>query len=173
MSPAEPAVFVLHQAFAYPYTEIADMLGRTPEAIRQVAHRAREHVTAQRPRYRVTARVQQKATERFIEATLGGDLEALLDVLAPDVTLWTDGGGKGPATSLLPVHGRDIVADLLITVAANVPADATVAYRNINGDPSAILFTADSPFAVLILDLDGPHITGVYSITNPDKLTRI
>ncbi|MFI6678111.1 sigma factor-like helix-turn-helix DNA-binding protein [Kribbella sp. NPDC050470] len=156
MSPAEPAVFVLHQAFAYPYTEIADMLGRTPEAIRQVAHRAREHVTAQRPRYRVTARVQQKATERFIEATLGGDLEALLDVLAPDVTLWTDGGGKGPATSLLPVHGRDTVADLLITVALNVPADATVAYRNINGDLSAVLFTAGSPFAVLILDLDGP-----------------
>ena len=69
--------------------------------------------------------------------------------VAPAVTLWTDGGGKGPATSLLPVHGRETVADLLITVAANVPAGSTVAYRNINGDPSAIRFTGDSPFAVM------------------------
>ncbi|MFI7067791.1 hypothetical protein ACIBL3_42820 [Kribbella sp. NPDC050124] len=96
-----------------------------------------------------------------------------MDVLAPDVTLWTDGGGKGPATSLLPVHGRDTVAELLVTVAANVPVDSTVAYRNINGDPSAILFTGDSPFAVMVLDVDGSQVTGVYSITNPDKLTRI
>jgi RNA polymerase sigma factor (sigma-70 family) len=173
LSPAERAVFVLHEAFGYPHTEIADMLDRSPEAVRQLAHRAREHVRARRPRYRVEARVQQEATERFVAATLGGDLEALLAALAPDVTLWTDGGGKGPATSLQPVRGAAAVANLLATVGARVPAAAEVRYRHVNGDPSAVLFTGDAPFAVLVLDLtpDGTRVRGVYSITNPDKLT--
>ncbi|WP_027942337.1 RNA polymerase sigma factor SigJ [Amycolatopsis taiwanensis] len=175
LSPAERAVFVLHEAFGYPHTDIADMLGRSPEAVRQLAHRARRHVRARRPRYRVDAQVQQRATERFVAATLGGDLETLLDVLAPDVTLWTDGGGKGPATSLQPVHGRDAVAKLLAIVGTNVPDDFEVRYRHVNGDPSAVLFSGESPFAVLVLDLapDSDHVRGVYSVTNPDKLTRI
>lgn len=175
LSPAERAVFVLHEAFGYPHTEIADMLGRTPEAVRQLAHRARQHVLARRPRYRVDARVQQQATERFLAATLGGDLEALLDVLAPDVTLWTDSGGKGPATSLQPVHGRDLVANLLVSIGANAPKNSEVRYRHVNGDPSALLFIDQSPFAVLVLDLtpNGGQVQGIYSVTNPDKLTRI
>jgi RNA polymerase sigma factor (sigma-70 family) len=175
LSPAERAVFVLHEAFGFPHTEIADMLDRSPEAVRQLAHRAREHVRARRPRYRVEAHVQQRATERFLAATLGGDLEALLAALAPDVTLWTDGGGKGPATSLQPVHGAAAVATLLATVGTNVPADAEIRYRHVNGDPSAVLFTGDAPFAVLVLDLtpDGERVRGVYSITNPDKLTLV
>lgn len=175
LSPAERAVFVLHEAFGYAHTDIADMLGRSPEAVRQLAHRAREHVRARRPRYQVDARVQRKATERFIAATLGGDLEALLDVLAPDVTLWTDGGGKGPAASLQPVHGRDAVAALLVTVGTNAPDDFEVRHRHVNGDPSALLFTGESPLAVLVLDLvpNGEEVRGVYSVTNPDKLTRI
>ncbi|GLY64164.1 RNA polymerase sigma factor SigJ [Amycolatopsis taiwanensis] len=175
LSPAERAVFVLHEAFGYPHTDIAEMLGRSPEAVRQLAHRARRHVRARRPRYRVDAQVQQRATERFVAATLGGDLETLLDVLAPDVTLWTDGGGKGPATSLQPVHGCDAVAKLLAIVGTNVPDDFEVRYRHVNGDPSAVLFSGESPFAVLVLDLapDSDHVRGVYSVTNPDKLTRI
>ncbi|MQM27920.1 RNA polymerase sigma factor SigJ [Glycomyces albidus] len=175
LSPAERAVFVLHEAFGYPHTEIADMLDRTPEAVRQLAHRAREHVHARRSRYRVDARLQQEVTERFVTAALGGDLEALLDLLAPEVTLWTDGGGKGPATSLQPVHGRDAVADLLVSVGANAADGFEVQYRSVNGDPSALLFAADAPFAVLVLDITPTthHVQGVYSVTNPDKLTRI
>lgn len=175
LSPAERAVFVLREAFGYTHTDIADMLGRSSEAVRQLAHRARRHVRARRPRYRVDARVQQKATERFMAATLGGDLEALLDVLAPDVTLWTDGGGKGPATSLQPVHGRGPVAKLLLAVATNVPENFEVRYRHVNGDPSALLFTGESPFAVLVLELtaSGDQVRGIYSVTNPDKLTRL
>ncbi|MBW4717229.1 RNA polymerase sigma factor SigJ [Saccharothrix obliqua] len=175
LSPAERAVFVLHEAFGYAHTDIAAMLGRTPEAVRQLAHRARRHVRARRPRYRVDARVQQQATERFIAATLGGDLDALMDVLAPDVTLWTDGGGKGPAASLHPVRGRGRVATLLTTVARNAPENVEIRYRHVNGDPSALLFTDASPFAVLVLDLtaDGDRVRGVYSVTNPDKLSRI
>ncbi|MFD2765866.1 hypothetical protein [Micromonospora eburnea] len=114
-------------------------------------------------------------TERFVDAALGGDLQELLRILAPDVTLWTDGGGKGPATSLRPVHGSVAVAKLLVAVAANVPGSAVVRYRRVNGDPSALVFTGDSPLAVLVLDLtpDGHRVRGVYSVTNPDKLARI
>jgi hypothetical protein len=94
--------------------------------------------------------------------------------MGANVTLWTD-GGKGTATSLHSVLGRDVVAHLLVTVAANVPTDSTVAYRPLNGAPSAVLLSHNSPFAALILDLtpDGTQITAIYSITNPDKLTRI
>lgn len=175
LSPAERAVFVLHEAFGYSHSDIAEVLGRSPDAVRQLAHRARQHVRARRPRYRADARVQRKATERFIAATLGGDLDALLDVLAPDVTLWTDGGGKGPATSHQPVHGRRPIAELLVTVGTNVPEDVEIDYRHVNGDPSALLFTGESPFAVLVLDLTprGGLVRGIYSVTNPDKLTRI
>ncbi|MFJ8818333.1 RNA polymerase sigma factor SigJ [Amycolatopsis thermoflava] len=175
LSPAERAVFVLHDVFGYPHTEIADILGRSPEAVRQLSHRAREHVRARRPRYRVDARVQREVTERFVEAAMGGDLEALLQVLAPDVTLWTDGGGKGVATSLRPVHGRDAVASLLVGVTANATGAFDIRYRQVNGDPSALLFSGDSPFAVLVLDLTpaGDRVRGIYSVTNPDKLTRI
>ncbi|MFC7590701.1 sigma-70 family RNA polymerase sigma factor [Nonomuraea antimicrobica] len=110
LTPAERAVFVLHEVFGYAHTEIADLLGRSPAAVRQLAHRAREHVHARRPRHHADPRLRREVTERFLSAALGGDLKALLQVLAPEVTLWTDGGGKGPATSLHPIHGRDAVA---------------------------------------------------------------
>ncbi|MFG3706022.1 hypothetical protein ACGF7U_14995 [Micromonospora sp. NPDC047670] len=113
-------------------------------------------------------------TERFLTAALGDDLRGLLAVLAPDVTLWTDGGGKGPATSLHPVHGRDDVAGLLLAVAADVPAGLDIRYRRVNGDPAAILFERGAPLAVLVLDLDPDRemVRRVFSVTNPDKLSR-
>ncbi|WP_461034583.1 sigma factor-like helix-turn-helix DNA-binding protein [Streptomyces mayteni] len=98
-SPAERAVFVLHDVFGHPHADIAEMLGRRTDSVRQLARRARQHVRARRPRYRVDPRVRRQATERFLAATLGGDVKESLRVLAPDVTLWTDGGGKGPAGS--------------------------------------------------------------------------
>lgn len=174
LSPLERAVFVLHEVFGYPQTEIADILGRSPAAVRQLAHRAREHVHARRPRYQTDPRVRREVTERFLSAALGGDLQALLEVLAPGVSLWTDGGGKGPATSLHPIHGRDAVAQTLMAVAANART-LDIAYRWVNGDPSAVLFDSGSPIAVLVLDLDPDslRVCGVYSVTNPDKLARI
>jgi RNA polymerase sigma factor (sigma-70 family) len=174
LTPLERAVFVLHEVFGYPQAEIADILGRNPAAVRQLAHRAREHVHARRPRYRADPRVRREVTERFLSAALGGDLKALIHVLAPDVILWTDGGGKGPAASLHPIHGRDAVAQTLLAVAANAHG-LDIRYRRVNGDPSAVLFDNDTPLAVLVLDLtpDNQRVHRVYSITNPDKLTRI
>ncbi|MEV8439545.1 RNA polymerase sigma factor SigJ [Actinosynnema sp. NPDC051121] len=173
LTPAERAVFVLHEVFGYAHPEIAAVLGRSPAAVRQLAHRAREHVQARRPRYTVDARTRRQVTERFTAAALGGDLEGLLRVLAPDVALWTDGGGKGPATSPDPVHGRDRVARLLIAVARGVPDTADVRFRRVHGDPAVLLFADGGPFAVLVLEVRGDRVGRIYSITNPDKLTRL
>ncbi|WP_026401338.1 RNA polymerase sigma factor SigJ [Actinomadura rifamycini] len=171
LSPLERAVFVLHEVFGYPHPEIAAMLDRSPAAVRQLARRARAHVHARRPRYTADPRVRRQATERFLRAALGGDIGTLLEILAPDVTLWMDAGGA-PGNPLRPIRGRDRVAR---TLAATVPrrareTDLDIDYRTVNGDPSAVLFTDGAPFAVMVLDLDGDHVTGIYTVTNPDKL---
>ncbi|GAA2793695.1 sigma-70 family RNA polymerase sigma factor [Nonomuraea dietziae] len=118
LSPLERAVFILHEVFAYAHTEIADMIDRSPSAVRQLAHRARGHVQARRPRHHVDPRVQRQVTERFVAAAFGGDLDALMEMLAPQVTLWSDGGGRSNVASPRPVKGRDKVARLLVSSAA-------------------------------------------------------
>ncbi|MBE1491497.1 RNA polymerase sigma factor SigJ [Plantactinospora soyae] len=176
LTPLERAVFVLHEVFGYAHTEIADILGRSPSAVRQLAHRAREHVQARRPRFQADPRVRQQVTERFLAAALGGDLDALLQLLAPEVTLWSDGGGRTHAGGgLRPVHGRDKVARLLLGIAARFGKALDVVYRSVNGDPSALLFADDTPYAVIVLDLtpDGGQVRGIYSVANPDKLSHV
>ncbi|MET7465561.1 RNA polymerase sigma factor SigJ [Nonomuraea sp. NPDC005501] len=175
LGPEERAVFVLYEVFGYAHTEIAAMLGRSPASVRQLAHRARGHVRARRPRYRSDPGARRQVTERFLAAALGGDLDALMRVLAPDVTMWTDGGGKARASILRPVRGRDKVARLIAGVTSHIPDGVDVHYRTVNGDPSAVLFDGDSPFAVMVVDLDpdGDQVTGIYAVTNPDKLTHV
>ncbi|TMR07246.1 sigma-70 family RNA polymerase sigma factor [Actinomadura soli] len=174
LTPLERAVFVLHEVFGYAHTEIAPILDRSPSAVRQLAHRAREHVQARRPRYQADPLVQRQVTERFLKAALGGDLAALLELMAPDVTLWRDAGGRrGP---LRPIHGRDRVARVISGTARREEADRfEIRYRTVNGDPSAVLFDADAPFAVMVLDLDGDgdRVRGIYAVANPDKLTHV
>ncbi|MEV8097004.1 RNA polymerase sigma factor SigJ [Kitasatospora sp. NPDC085879] len=175
LSPLERAVFVLHEVFGYRHDEIADLLGRTPAAVRQTAHRARAHVQARRPRYRTDARLRRRVTERFAAAVGGGDLNALLDLLAPDVTLWADGGGKAQAAGRHLVRGRDKVARTLLAGAARNAAHLHVRWASTNGDPSAVLFAGEQPFAVLVVEptADGDHIHDIYFVTNPEKLTRV
>ncbi|WP_278261274.1 RNA polymerase sigma factor SigJ [Nocardia sp. AG03] len=173
LSPLERATFVLHEAFAFSHTEIAEMLGRSPAAVRQLAHRAREHVRARRPRHPTDDHTRAEVTRRFVEAALGGDLTALLDVLAPEVTLWTDGGGKGPAVSLRPVRGRDRVAALFNAVAAGIDQPYDVRYRPVNGDASALIFDTGAPLAAIIVEVTDGRVQGIYAVTNPDKLTHV
>jgi RNA polymerase sigma-70 factor (TIGR02957 family) len=175
LTPLERAVFVLHEVFGYAHPEIAEILDRSPSAVRQLAHRAREHVQARRPRYQADRRVQQQVTERFLAAALGGDIAALLEILAPDVTLWTDGGGKTRSAGLHPIQGREKVARLISHVTARRAKDLAVDYRYVNGDPSAVLFSENAPFAVMVLDVDpeDDRVRGIYGVTNPDKLTHL
>lgn len=174
LSPLERAVFVLHEVFGYQLAEVAEIVGRTPAAVRQLAHRAREHVQARRPRFTADPRVRLEVTQRFIDAVVGGDLNALMEVLAPDVTLWADGGGKARAAGLHPVLGRDRIAPLIIGDAQRRPVPSLgIRYRTVNGDPSALLLSGDTPFAVIVLDVEGNQVTGIYAITNPDKLSHV
>src|SRR3954471_1541835 len=105
LAPTERAVLVLHEVFDVPFDEIAEAVGKSSAAVRQIAHRAREHVAARRPRMAVSRTEQQRAVEQFLAALTGGDLQGLMDVLAPDVVVVADGGGLAPA-SLRPVSGR-------------------------------------------------------------------
>jgi RNA polymerase sigma factor (sigma-70 family) len=174
LTPLERAVFVLHEVFGYAHTEIAEIVDRTPAAVRQLAHRAREHVQARRPRFTADPHVRLEVTQRFIDAVVGGDLDALMEVLAPDVTLWADGGGKARAAGLRPILGRDKIAPLIIGDGRRRPiASLGVQYRTINGDPSALLLSGDTPFAVIVLEVEGNQVTGIYAVTNPDKLARL
>jgi RNA polymerase sigma factor (sigma-70 family) len=175
LTPLERAVFVLHEVFGYAHTEIAEILGRSASAVRQLAHRAREHVQARRPRYQADPHLQRQVTERFIAAALGGDLTGLMTLLAPDVTLWTDGGGKA-RSALRPVQGREKVARLLNGYATSrLPQSLDIRYRQVNGDPSAVVFSGDSPYAVMVMDLSpkNDQVTDIYLVTNPDKLSRV
>jgi RNA polymerase sigma-70 factor (ECF subfamily) len=174
LTPLERAVFVLNEVFGYAHTEIAEILDRSPAAVRQLAHRAREHVQARRPRYRTDRRVQRQVTERFVAAAFGGDIGALMEILAPNVTMWTD-GGEARTAGLRPIHGASKVARLISNVTATLPSDLVVRYRTVNGDPSAVIFAEDSPFAVMVLDLDpdDDRVRGVYGVINPDKLSGL
>ncbi|GAB3432252.1 sigma-70 family RNA polymerase sigma factor family protein [Flindersiella endophytica] len=169
LTPLERAVFVLHDVFGYSHPEIGGILDRTPAAIRQLAHRAREHVQARRPRFRTSRQHQREVTQRFIAAALGGDLAALLRLLAPDVTIWSDGGGPRPVT------GRDKTIRLLRGYAARRPEQLVVRYLQVNHSPAALVFAGDDPYVVLVLDLtsDGEQIQGIYAIANPGKLTHL
>jgi RNA polymerase sigma factor (sigma-70 family) len=175
LTPLERTVFVLGDVFGYPHTKIAGIVDRTPAAVRQLAHRAREHVQARRPRFPVDSEVREEVTERFLAALLGGDLNAFLELLAPEVTVWTDGGGKARMAGLRGVHPRDKVARMLAVGSFHPRPGLDVAYRSVNGDLAVVLLSEGAPFAVLVLDIapeDGA-VTGVYAVTNPDKLTHV
>ncbi|MDQ0766283.1 RNA polymerase sigma factor SigJ [Streptomyces canus] len=177
LSPLERAVFVLHEVFGYPHAEIAEIIDRTPAAVRQLAHRARAPVHARRPLYEARPQVRREATERFVRAAVGGDIAELMEILAPDVTVWTDGGGMRKQ-ALRPVHGREKAARLLNGYARQGGAQALgleVRHRRGNGDDAAVLFEHDSPYAVIVLDLtpEGDRDSNLFVVTNPDKLTHV
>ncbi|WP_067832572.1 RNA polymerase sigma factor SigJ [Nocardia lijiangensis] len=175
LTPLERAVFVLHEVFGYPHAEIGAMLGRETPAIRQLAHRARDHVRAKRPRYQADPQTQRAVTERFLAAQLSGDVTGLLEMLAPDVTFLSDGGGRLRA-ALRPIRGSDKVARLLTSrmVSSSVP-DMTVRFGWTNGEPSALVLSGDVLYTVVVLDIDAGtgKVHGVYAIRNPDKLRHL
>ncbi len=175
LTPLERTVFVLHESFGYDHREIAAILGRSPVAVRQLAHRAREHVQARRPRFQPDPGARRALTERFLAAALGGDLPALLEVLAPDVTFWSDAGGKVRAARRV-IQGRDKVARLVVEGATKYrPADLTIRQADVNGGPAALLFAGDALFAVVAVDVseEGDRVRGIYTVVNPDKLKAL
>src|SRR4029077_4949696 len=134
LGPAERAVFVLREVFETPYDEIAEAVGKSPAAVRQIAHRARDHVAARRPRVPVHTTQQQEVVERFLAAVRQGDLQGLLDVLAPDVVVVADGGGL-VAAARRPIEGAERVAAFLVGAAGQADFEAKTVW--LNGSPAA------------------------------------
>jgi len=171
LGPAERAVFVLREVFGMSHDEIATALDRTPASVRQLAHRAREHVQARRPRFEADATEQRHATEQFLLACRTGDLTALLGLLAPDVTLVSDGGGQAKAARR-PIEGPDKVARFMIGI-AHEAAELDMRFALINGTVGVVLYDGDAANTVALLDIDAGRIAGVYIVANPDKLAHL
>ncbi|MBW8872807.1 MAG: nuclear transport factor 2 family protein, partial [Leifsonia sp.] len=172
LGPTERAVFVLRDIFGFEFDEIAATLDKTPAAVRQIAHRARAHVEARRPRVAVTAAEARAALDGFRVAVETGDPQAILDVLAPDVVLMSDGGGVKQA-ALRPIVGADKVARFIVggmrKAGAVVTAEATV----VNGNPALALSVGGELDGVLTARIQDGRITGLYFVRNPEKLTRL
>lgn len=176
LSPDERAVFVLHEAFDVGYDEIAATLDRPVATVRQIAHRAREHVRARRPRFAVPPDRARRVAEAFVGAALGGDLDGVTALLAPDAVQVSDGGGKA-AAARRPVHGRDRVARFLVGLTRwPVPAPGPE-FGVFNGLPGVLLRdgdTVDTAMLVEVSEVDGEDlVTAVYAIRNPDKLAHL
>jgi RNA polymerase sigma-70 factor (ECF subfamily) len=178
LTPLERAVFVLREVFGFSYAEIATAVDRSEVSVRQLGHRAREHVHARRPRFETGSEQRREVTERFFAATLGGDLNRLMEVLAPDVTLWTDGGGKVRA-ALRTIEGADKVARWLTAVSARPyagvqPADMTFDTAEINGVPGVVIIGPAGPIGVFTVDVaDDGRVAAIHLVANPDKLRSV
>ena len=172
LSPLERAVFVLREAFGAPYEEIALVVDRSEEAVRQLAHRARQHVDERRPRFDADARTRREVTERFLAAAAGGDVDALMELLAPDVTLVSDGGGVVRA-ALRPIEGADAVARWLAGVAARGLAEPSMEVVELNGGPAAVVRSRGELQAAIVLGVAGGRVRAVYLVANPEKLARL
>ena len=172
LTPTERAVFVLREVFDTPYGEIAEVVGKSAGAVRQIGHRAREHVAARRPRMEVSRGEQQAVVERFLAAVTQGDLQGLLDVLAPDVVLVADGGGVVQAV-INPVMGAKRVANLLRPFNRLAP-EAQILPVLLNGAVGArIIGTDDGYDTAISFVVEEGRISRIYAVRNPAKLGRI
>ncbi|MFI6060543.1 RNA polymerase sigma factor SigJ [Streptomyces sp. NPDC051286] len=165
LGPTERAVFVLREVFEMPYGEIAEAIGKSAAAVRQIARRAREHVAARRPRVQVSRSEQQAVVERFLTALRTGQLQELLDVMAPDVVLIADGGGLAAAAPA-PIHGAELVAKMLAR------PDRVVSAVWLNGAPAGRI-EIDGRLAAVSLVVENGKVARIHAMANPRKLTRL
>ncbi|MFB6986020.1 RNA polymerase sigma-70 factor [Streptomyces sp. NPDC056230] len=169
LSPLERAVFVLREAFGFPYAEIAAALDRSEAAVRQLAGRARRHVDERKPRYDVDPARRRDLTERFLAAAAGGDIQELLALLAPDVRLVGDSGGKSKAP-LRIIESADKVGRFLFAVAHGQIPDPGFRFLELNGGPGLLVLSGGKPDSVFQVDIRNGLIQSVYVVRNPDKL---
>jgi RNA polymerase sigma-70 factor (TIGR02957 family) len=178
LSPLERAVFVLREVFAFSYAEIAEAIESSEAAVRQAAHRARGHVQSRRPRFTPDRSQHRNVMERFFAAATGGDINTLMQLLSPDVTLWTDGGGK-VRQAMRPVVGSDKVAAWFAGISRQPYqgidfADMNVEVLEINGDAGLVFRGAGHVIATVTVDLDPEgRIVAIHNVANPDKLRAI
>ena len=173
LTPVERAVFLLREVFGYEYAEIAALVGKGEANCRQISRRARQSVAARRPRFESSPQQEERLMEGFLQASLVGDMEALLAMLSEDVTLYSDGGGKTRA-ALRPIYGADNVARFLTGILGNIPPDFTVRQTRINGRPGLVGYFGDgSPQSVVSIEVSEGRIMAIRLVVNPEKLGSV
>jgi RNA polymerase sigma-70 factor (ECF subfamily) len=168
LQPTERAVFVLREVFDVGYDEIARAVEKSPAAVRQIAHRAREHVAARRPRGIVSPAETREALDALSRAVETGDPQRLLDILAPDVVFLGDGGGVA-AAARAPIVGAERVAQVL----TRIPATASLQPAEVNGHPALLVRIGGEVDSVVSVRIEDGRITGLYAVRNPQKLSRL
>ncbi len=175
LSPEQRAALLLHDVFEYEYPEIARIVGKSQDNVRQLATRARRHVEQRQPRFQTTRRQRDELARRFFAAAEHGDLAGLEALLAQDVVLTGDGGGKAPALAR-PLRGRERVARTLINwirLGKRLPG-VSMRHVELNGEPGALILDPQQRLiGVWAIDIDGDQIAGISSIVNPEKLTHL
>jgi len=168
MTPAERVAFVLHDVFRYPFAEVAQIVGRTPAACRQLASSARRRVGASRAPVTPAAR-RAEVVREFSQAWAAGDISALVGLLDPNVTATGDGGGLASAV-LRPVEGAEPVARLFVELASKVGGDMAVLERSVNGQPGLVVRPGDGSVSVMAFEVADDRITHIWTVRNPEKL---
>jgi RNA polymerase sigma-70 factor (ECF subfamily) len=174
LQPMERAVFLLREVFEYEYEEIAGFLDKSEAACRQAFSRAKKHLADRRPRFPASPGAQRQMLAGFLRAAQAGDMSALMSMLAEDVTLWADGGGKVRGAATRPVQGRDAVARFSLgTLRRFLPADYAVELTDVNFQPAAIFRVDGRPVVVLTIEVEAQHIRAVRVVANPEKLAHV
>src|SRR6266852_8885285 len=173
LQPFERAVFLLREVFAYEFAEIATMLDKSEAACRRSFSRAKKHLSEHRPRFPASPKTHRQMLTGFLQAAQGGDMIPLMDLLAENVTLWADAGGKIKQAALRPIVGRDAVARFSLGTTRFLPENYRVELAEVNGQAAVIIRTNDRAFLVLTIEVEAEHIQAIRLIANPEKLARI
>jgi len=174
LQPVERAVFLLREVFDYDYAEIASFLGKSEVACRQWFSRAKKHLGDHRPRFQASPDIQKQMLTGFLQAIQTGEMTPLMEMLAADVTMWTDGGGKVKEAATRPITGREAVARFSLAASARfLPEGARVELAQVNGQPGLIIRVADRAYRVMTIEVEAQQIRAIRIIANPEKLARV
>jgi RNA polymerase sigma-70 factor (ECF subfamily) len=173
LTPVERAVFLLREVFDYPYSDIAEIVGKDEVSCRQILSRAKKFIAGSRPRFTPSTEQHHQLLEQFLGAVEEGDLDGLTQLLASDVTLWTDGGGKVRGAATRPLYGPAAVARFMIASQRFIQATFTSQITQVNGEPALLLRIDGHPFAVVSVTIAQQHIVEVRVVGNPDKLKHL
>jgi RNA polymerase sigma-70 factor, ECF subfamily len=172
LTPVERAIFLLREVFDYDYAEIAQILDKSEANCRQLYHRAKQYLTERRPRFSPTRAAQEQLLTRFLQAVTGNQVDALTDLLADEVTVWSDGGGKVRAATR-PVSGRERVAKLLFGFNRFRTEQSRAAFAEVNGSLAILIWEGETLINVMNFASDGEQIYEIYNVVNPDKLQHL
>ena len=173
LQPFERAVFLLREVFEYKFAEIATVLGKSEAACRRSFSRAKQHLVDHRPRFPPSPQTHRQLLTRYFQAVQTGEMTALMDLLAEEVTLWADAGGKIKQAALRPITGRDAVARFSLGTMRFLPENYRVELAEVNGQAAVIIRTGGHALFVLTIEVEAEHIQAVRLIANPEKLARI